>query len=323
MKQTSKSTDKFIILPFLLLGLVFLFNPVLSQEYIAGHSVAKESVLRSIPVEYINKARSELVVAYQHTSHGTHVSRGMYGLPDYKPGDNQLYGISRTKSPGKLEFRDNTMEDYAQEGVDGRDISKADGGILQITRNFLDAPENASVNVVMWAWCNIIKLDVKGIYLDPMTTLISEYGEGGTKIGSAKGQRKVPVVFIYMTGHAYKNYNSKPLLAKDQAAIINKYCESNSQFCLDYYSIDTHTMDGVYYEDTGDDADSDTYGGNFNLDWQNAHTLGVDYFENRFNPGRKAVPGSHNTQHITSNRKAYAMWWILARIAGWDGISTE
>ncbi len=31
--------------------------------------------------------------------------------------------------------------------------------------------------------------------------------------------------------------------------------------------------------------------------------------------------GAHNSQHITANRKAYAMWWILARIAGWDGIN--
>jgi cobalamin biosynthesis protein CobT len=52
--------------------------------FIAGHDVANETVLRNIPEEYINKAREEFHVAYQHTSHGTHVSRGVFGLIDYK-----------------------------------------------------------------------------------------------------------------------------------------------------------------------------------------------------------------------------------------------
>ena len=35
--------------------------------------------------------------------------------------------------------------------------------------------------------------------------------------------------------------------------------------------------------------------------------------------GGSVTYGAHNSQHITANRKAYAMWYILARIAGWDG----
>jgi len=71
-------------------------GPLYSQKYIADYEVAKEDVLRSIPEEYINKARNELVIAYQHTSHGTHVSKGVFGLPDYKTGDDILFGISLT-----------------------------------------------------------------------------------------------------------------------------------------------------------------------------------------------------------------------------------
>ena len=78
-------------------------------------------------------------------------------------------------------------------------------------------------------------------------------------------------------------------------------------------------MDDIYYDDTGDDSDSDTYGGNFYVDWQNSHTLGEQYFENKRTPDGDVAFGDHNTQHITANRKAYAMWWILARIAGWSG----
>ncbi len=302
-------------------GLLFLCFPAASQEYVADHTVDKEEVLRSIPREYIDKARKEFVIAYQHTSHGTHVSRGVFGLQDYKPGDRQLFGVSESVVANKLEFRDYALEDYAPQGVDGSDLSKSGAGFVQTTRNYLDDPKNATVNVVMWSWCNIVKRDVKGMYLKGMSELISEYGEAGTKIGTAKGQRKVPVKFIFMTGHPNLNWNSGPYLAKQQAATINNYCNANAQYCLDYYAIDTHTMDGVYYEDSGEDTDSDSYGGIFNLDWQNAHTLGEDYFENKRNPDGSVSVGSHTTQHITGNRKAYAMWWILARMAGWDGVS--
>ena len=50
---------------------------------IADHEVAFEDILRSIPETYIDQARNQLHVAYQHTSHGTHVSYGLFGLQDF------------------------------------------------------------------------------------------------------------------------------------------------------------------------------------------------------------------------------------------------
>ncbi len=299
-------------------GLLFLSAPIFSQQYIADYTVAKEEVLRSIPVEYISKAKAELVVAYQHTSHGTHVSRGMFGLQGYKAGDDTLFGISSVQAENLLEFRDFAMEDYAPSGVDGADLSRDETAFIQTTRNYLDATENATVNVVMWAWSRIEGHDVAGNYLPGMDSLISEYGPGGTKIGTGSGLREVPVHFIYMTGHAIKDANTGALNPMDQAALIVDHCKANQLFCHEYYTIDTHTMDDIYYEDTGDNGDSDTYGGNFYEDWQNSHTLGVDYYENWQTIEGYVTYGVHTTQHITSNRKAYAMWWILARLVGWD-----
>jgi hypothetical protein len=211
------------------------------------------------------------------------------------------------------------MENSFPAGVEAWDLSVDETGFIQTTRNYLDAPENSTVNVVMWSWCNIAGHDAENNYLPGMTTLISEYGSGGSKIGTGAGQREVPVSFIFMTGHANKNDNTGALNPKEQADLINAHCNSHQQFCLDYYSIDTHDMNDNYYEDTGDDGDSDSYGGNFYVDWQNSHTLGEHYFENKRYPGGDVTTGEHNTQHITANRKGYALWWILARIAGWDG----
>jgi len=311
------------IVPGLILVLMLLSHPLFSQQFVAGSSVAKEEVLRKIPQEFIDKARRELVIAYQHTSHGTHVSRGIFGLQDYKMGDTLLFGVSSDPAADSLEFRDYALEDYAPPGVTAIDLSVEEDAFIQTSRNYLDAPENATVNVIMWSWCNIDGHDAADNYLPGMDSLISEYGPGGTKIGTGEGLRELPVTFIFMTAHANVDANvGNPTRPMEQADTITSHCDSIEQYCLDYYSIDTHDMDDMYWEDAGDDGNSSSYGGNFYHDWQDSHILGEDYFENKMTPGGYVVYGEHTTQHITANRKGYAMWWILARIAGWDGDTT-
>ncbi|MCK5134584.1 MAG: hypothetical protein KAR19_02255 [Bacteroidales bacterium] len=287
--------------------------------FIASDSVAFESVLREIPTEYIDAARNNLHIAYQHTSHGTHVSYGIFGLPDYKPGDETLFAITNNSpQSGKLDFRDYAIASYAESGIDASDLSRDETAFIQATRNYLDEPDNSEINVVMWSWCNIAGHDVENNYLPGMQSLIDEYSESGSKIGTGAGQRQNAVTFIFMTGHANKNNNVGNGKPKNQAKLINDFCMKNDYYCLDYYGIDTHDMNGVYWEDAGDDGNSSA-GGNFYSDWQNSHTVGTNFYENKTSPGGTVTYGAHNTQHITANRKAYAMWYILARIAGWDG----
>ena len=285
---------------------------------IADHTIAFEDILRSIPDEYISAARNNLHIAYQHTSHGTHVSYGMFGLPGFMAGDDILFGISNNDpQPNKLDFRDYAMASYAEAGVDASDLSRNETAFIQATRNYLDDPDNSEINVVMWSWCNIAGHDVAANYIPGMQTLINEYAEGGSKIGSGAGQRENSVSFIFMTGHANKDDNVGDGKPKNQAELITNYCAENNFYCLDYYGIDTHDMDGNYWEDAGDDGNSST-GGNYYSEWQESHSVGDGYFENRSSPGGSVTYGAHNSQHITANRKAYAMWYILASIAGWE-----
>lgn len=286
----------------------------------ASFNVAFEASLRQIPVQYIEAARNNLHIAYQHTSHGTHVSYGLFGLQDYKAGDDVLFGITNNDpTPDKLDFRDYAMASYAEPGVSAADLSQDETAFIQATRNYLDDPDNAEINVVMWSWCSINGHDAAGTYLPGMQSLIDEYGAGGSKIGSGAGERINPVTFIFMTGHAETNNNVGERKPRNQADTIIGYCKAKGYFCLDYYGIDTHDMDGNYWEDAGDDGNSAAYSGNFYTDYQNSHQPGVHYYENKSSPGGSVTFGAHNTQHITANRKAYAMWWILAHIAGWDG----
>jgi hypothetical protein len=285
--------------------------------FVADYTVAKESALRAIPQTYIDTARTTLHIAYNHTSHGTHVSYGAYGLPGFKSGDAARFAITRnaaTPDPTRLDFHDDEI------GGAYSDLSQADANWAtwrDQVRAYLDNPAHAAINVMMWSWCDIAGHSVPD-YLSSMQTLINEYGPGGSKIGTGTGDtRTTPVTFIFMTGHANVNSNTGAGHPREQARLITDYCTAHGYYCIDYYSIDTHAMDDHYYEDTGDDGNSAAYGGNFYVDWQGAHSLGADWYRNRNSPGGSETYGEHNTQHITANRKAFAFWWVLARIAGY------
>jgi hypothetical protein len=132
------------------------------------------------------------------------------------------------------------------------------------------------------------------------------------------GTRTIPVSFIFMTGHAEAGNNIGTGKPRDQAKLITDYCSAHGYWCLDYYSIDSHDMDGNYHEDAGDGDGTS----NFYVEWQNSHTPGVDYFATRGSPGGSILAADHNpNQYITANRKAYAMWYILAGIAAERGFT--
>ncbi len=305
-----------------------IVTPILPPQQgptIADQAIATLATLDSIPDAYIDTARNNYEVAYFHTSHGTHVTCGVFGLERFRHADATLYSVSASDEAGRLYFRDYSFSDvFSWEDLSQTD--NADGWSTWVAqcRTWLEAPANANVNIFMWSWCDISGHNVTS-YLSSMQTLINEYGEGGTKVGDGAGDTRAnPVTFVFMTGHSNENHNLGAGEPGRQAELIVDYCVDNGYFCLDYYSIDTHTMDGTYYDDASDDTASAKYRAatgsthTFNYDWQHDPANAGQWYENR-TPSGSVSTGSHLTQHITSNRKAYAFWWILARAAGWDG----
>jgi hypothetical protein len=283
---------------------------------VAGHTIAKESVLRRIPESALSAARDNLHILYCGTSHSQQVMEGMRGLMQYKAGDGARFDFTTdgTKVAGKLDihYRGANGTDLSNDGVDGSGHTAYFNGTVA----YLDT--HADVNVVMWSWCSIEGHDVS-IYLDNFDELTALYRAGGSKGRTADNA----VTFVWMTGYARGSDGDDPDASRspyvNHKAIVD-HCRANGYFCLDYWSQDVY--------DYGDDTYKPSESGNANVqhfNYQQSHTEGEDWFVCRnWSSGAVVYPAHTNdnqtyAQHITGNRRAYAAWWIWARIAGWDG----
>jgi len=256
------------------------------QDPVIDHSCIG---LDAIPSEWIAAAKSDLHIAYGHTSHGSQVTDGMTGLVTFK-GDTYAWNNGGTN--GALD-----LHDYAMTG----DLGNPDRtSWADRTRMYLE--ENTDVNVIIWSWCGQVstasEADIN-TYLNLMTGLEEDFPG---------------VTFVYMTGHLDGTGLTGNLHLRNEQ--IRDYCRTYKKFLYDFADIESYNPDGVYFGDKkpNDNCDYDSDGNgtvdaNWAIEWQNAHTLGVDWYS----------CNSAHSQPLNANMKAYAAWHLWARIAGWDG----
>ena len=92
-KDKFKAQNSIFIISIILASFCFIASAE-AEMFIADYSVAKESVLRSIPVKYINAAKQKLHIIYCGTSHSSQVVDGMRGLMEYKKSDDSLFAVT-------------------------------------------------------------------------------------------------------------------------------------------------------------------------------------------------------------------------------------
>ncbi|HSG28358.1 MAG TPA: hypothetical protein VLA34_07740 [Candidatus Krumholzibacterium sp.] len=249
--------------------------------------------ISAVPRTAIQDAIDRLVIAYGHTSHGSQLVTGMDGLAAFLGDD--LYRHSLDGSGGTLELRDKAMP------LDlGYPSWEPD------TRAYLD--DHPEVNVVIWSWCGQVRDATEAVidtYLSLMTALEDDY----------PGVR-----FVYMTGHLTGDSPGSNIYVRNQQ--IRDYCVENDKILYDFADIESYDPDGVFYADrrANDNCDYDSNGNgilepgvdaNWAIDWQEA------------NPGKWYDCISQHSQPLNANLKAYAAWYLWARLGGWDGSSGE
>ena len=170
------------------------------------------------------------------------------------------------------------------------------------TRTYLENSDNYDVNVIIWSWCGQADTSEEDIaaYLDLMNGLESDYPH---------------VRFVYMTGHLVGTGTDGNLNQRNEQ--IRQYCRDNDKWLFDFADIESYDPDGltnynILYADDACNYDQDGDGNqdsNWAAAWQNAHTEDTDWY----------TCDSAHSEPLNANMKAYAAWWLWARLAGWNG----
>jgi len=150
------------------------------------------------------------------------------------------------------------------------------------TRDWLD--NHPDYNVVMWSWCGGCSNNSEegiNVYLNAMNRLEQDYSG---------------VTFIYMTGHLDGTGPDGNLYARNNQ--IREYCVTNDKVLFNFADIESYDPNGNYYPYGGDGCE-------WCHDWCSSHPCPTCN-----------CPHSHC---FNCYLKGKAFWWMMARIAGWDG----
>jgi len=277
-------------LPFPLLftcSTVLLLSPALwAGAVIIDHTATD---LSRIPAEWLAAARS-LALHYAHTSHGSQILTGMEAL---QRADPELrfevqWGEAPAPPPGGDALFIYDGNDFGGDTYIMPEMYWADSDGLRHTAGVV---EPGYFGYSMWSWCGQQSendADTVQRYLDALDQLEREHP--GTR-------------FIYMTGHTDGSGAGGTLNRNNE--MVRQFARANGKILYDFADIESHDPAGNAYPDTDDSCP-------WCRDWCRDHPEDCSDLPTTDDE----CAHSHGFNCVL---KARAFWWMMARLAGWDG----